>query len=128
NDIYNTYIQTGMGQSFGHATRQKSAADFGHNPIYDKDLDFYYIPYWQNDSLHIKEYRLEGTDTVHKRVQKIDYIIGSGQHTNSHIFGVNGYLFQAPITFYTQKRQWDLAPGFEAGGNNRFSRIIESEC
>ena len=128
NDIYNTYIQTGMGQSFGHATRQKSAADFGHNPIYDKDLDFYYLPFWQNDSLHIKEYRLEGTDTVHKRVQKIDYIIGSGQHTNSHIFGVNGYLFQAPITFYTQKRQWDLAPGFEAGGNNRFSRIIESEC
>ncbi|MBU3677830.1 MAG: tetratricopeptide repeat protein, partial [Chitinophagaceae bacterium] len=41
---------------------------------------------------------------------------------------VNGYLYQAPITFYTQKGQWDLAPGFEKGANSRFSRKIEAEC
>lgn len=128
-DIYETFIRTGMGQSFDHATRQKSAADFNaHTLVYDKDLDYYYKPYWQNDSLYVMEYRLEGKDTVHKRIQKIDYIIGSGQHTNSHIFSVNGYFYQAPITFYTQKRKWDLAPGFEKGANSRFSRLIESEC
>lgn len=127
--IYDTYIQTGMGQSFDHATRQKSAADFAaHAVVYDKDLDFYYKPYWQNDSLYIMEYRTEGKDTVHKKTQKIDYIIGSGQHTNSHIFSNNGYFYQAPITFYTQKRKWDLAPGFEGGVNTRFSRLIELEC
>lgn len=128
-DIYETFIQTGMGQSFDHATKQKSAADFGtHALVYDDKLDFYYKPYWNADSLFIMEYRLEGRDTVHKRVQKIDYIIGSGQHTNSHIYSSNGYLYQAPITFYTQKRKWDLAPGFEKGASNRFSRVIESEC
>ncbi len=129
NDIYETYIKTGMGQSFDHATHQKSAADFSnHALVYDKDLDFYYKPYWENDSLFIKEYRLEGKDTVHQRVQKIDYIIGSGQHTNSHLFQTNGYFFQAPITFYTQKTKWDLAPGFEKGSSSRFSRLIEIEC
>ncbi len=129
NDIYETYIQTGMGQSFDHATPQKSAASFSeHALVYDKNLDFYYKPYWMGDSLYIMEYRTEGKDTTHKRIQKIDYIIGSGQHTNSHIYSVNGYLYQAPITFYTQKGKWDLAPGFENGKNERFSRIIESEC
>lgn len=129
NDIYETFIQTGMGQSFDYATPEKSSADFGtHAVVYDKDLDFYYKPYWQQDSLYIMEYRLEGADTIHKRQQRIDYIIGSGQHTNSHIFSVNGYLHQAPITFYTQKRRWDLAPGYENGANSRFSRAIESEC
>ncbi len=128
-NIYQTFIQTGMGQSFGDATHEKSAADFSaHAIVYDKDLDFYYKPFWQNDSLYFLEFRTEGNDTVHKRVQKIDYIIGSGQHTNSHIFSSNGYLYQAPITFYTQKRKWDLAPGFENGTNTRFSRLIESEC
>ncbi len=127
-DIYNTYIQTGMGQSFGHATKQKSAADFTHAPVYDKDLDFYYKPFWQNDSLYVMEYRTEGSDTTHKLLQKVDYIVGSGQHTNSHIFSKNGYLYQAPITFYTQKKQWDLAPGFEKGASSRFTRLIESEC
>jgi hypothetical protein len=127
--VYQTYIQTGMGQSFGHATKQKSAADFSaHTAVYDKALDFYYKPYWQNDSLYIMEYRTEGRDTVHKRAQKINYIVGSGQHTNSHIFDVNGYIYQAPITFYTQRKKWDLAPGFENGTNLRFQRLIELEC
>src|ERR1700733_13566049 len=51
--VYQTFIQTGMGQSFDHATRQKSAADFdpAHSLVYDKDLDFYYKPYFDKDSL-----------------------------------------------------------------------------
>ena len=128
--IYQTFIQTGMGQSFGRATRQKSAGDFDPRValVYDSALDFYYKPFWKNDSMYIMEFRLEGRDTVHKRVQKIDYIIGSGQHTNSHLFSINGYVYQAPITFYTQKHKWDLAPGFEKGANTRFQRMIEAEC
>ncbi len=129
-EVYKTFIQTGMGQSFDHATKMKSAADFApaHALVYDKDLDYYYKPYWENDALQIMEFRLEGKDTIHKRVQKIDYIIGSGQHTNSHMFSTNGYMYQAPITFYTQKKKWDLAPGFEDGASSRFSRLIEIEC
>src|ERR1035437_2309185 len=128
--IYETYIQTGMGQSFGLATKEKSAADFSpaHALVYDSALDFYYKPYWTKDTFCIMEYRLEGKDTVHKRIQEVDYIVGSGQHTNSHIFNTNGYLYQAPITFYTQKHRWDLAPGFEKGASSRFQRLIEIEC
>lgn len=128
--VYQTYIQTGMGQSWDHATMQKSAADFSsaHALVYDKDLDFYYKPYWDKDSLYIMEYRLEGKDTIHKLVQQVNYIVGSGQHTNSHIYTVNGYAYQAPITFYTQKGKWDLAPGFEHGSSSRFARTIQLEC
>jgi Tetratricopeptide repeat/Cytochrome c554 and c-prime len=128
--IYQTFIQTGMGQSFGYATKQKSAADFSpeHALVYDTALDYYYKPYWNNDSLYVMEFRVEDGDTVHKLIQKVNYIVGSGQHTNSHIYNTNGYLYQAPITFYTQKHRWDLAPGFEKGSNTRFQRLIELEC
>lgn len=128
--VYETYIQTGMGQSFHTADRQKSAADFrpGHALVYDKALDFYYKPYFNGDSLYVTEFRISGKDTVHKRTEHINYIIGSGQHTNSHLYSSNGYVYQAPITFYTQKKKWDLAPGFANGDNSRFSRLIESEC
>ena len=129
-EVYKTFMQTGMGQSFGMATKEKTAADFSpaHALVYDSTLDYYYKPYFNNDSFYIMEYRLEGEDTVHKRIQQVNYIVGSGQHTNSHIFGVNGYLYQAPITFYTQKHRWDLAPGFEKGASTRFSRLIQLEC
>ncbi|MCB0697961.1 MAG: hypothetical protein KDC07_11385, partial [Chitinophagaceae bacterium] len=128
--VYQTFIKTGMGQSWDHATKQKSSAEFSpeHALVYDKELDFYYKPFWKEDSLYVMEYRLVGKDTIHKLVQGIDYIVGSGQHTNSHIFTVNGYAYQAPITYYTQKGRWDLAPGFEEGANSRFSRMIQLEC
>lgn len=129
-DIYETFMQTGMGQSFDLATKQKSAADFSpaHALVYDSALDYYYKPYWDKDTFYIMEFRTEGGDTVHKRIQKVDYVVGSGQHTNSHIFNKNGYLYQAPITFYTQKHRWDLAPGFEKGASTRFQRLIQIEC
>lgn len=127
-DIYNTYIKTGMGKSFDVASRQKSSGDYHTSIVYDKIGDFYYKAFWQNDSLQFLEYRLQGKDTIYKRQETVNYIIGSGQHTNSHIQSVNGYLNQMPMTFYTQKKKWDLPPGFEDGHNSRFMRKIGLEC
>lgn len=127
-DIYNTYIKTGMGKSFDVASKTKSSADYHNSVIYDKIGDFYYKAFWQNDSLRFLEYRLQGKDTIYKRQETVDFIVGSGQHTNSHIQSVNGYLNQMPMTFYTQKQKWDLPPGFEDGHNSRFMRKIGLEC
>lgn len=128
--IYQSFIQTGMGKSWDYATKSKSAADFSEHvkPVFDSSNGLYYRAYWKNDSLYIAEYKIENKDTIHYREEKITYIVGSGQHTNSHLILRNGYLYQAPITFYTQKGKWDLAPGFEHGNNTRFSRKIEMEC
>lgn len=129
NDIYETFIKTGMGKSFDFATKTKSTAEFNQSHVvYDKDLDFYYYPFWQNDSLHILEFRLLNLDTIYKRIEKVDYVIGSGQHTNSHLKNINGYFYQLPLTWYAQDKKWDLPPGFESGRNQRFRRIINAEC
>lgn len=128
-EIYETFMHTGMGESWFHATREKSAATYGdHAIIFDTLANLYYKPYWDQDSLYISEFRLDGTDTTHKRVMPIKYIVGSGQHTNSHIIDVNGFLRQAPITFYTQKGIWDLAPGFDSKLSERVNRIVGLEC
>lgn len=127
--VHESFSHTGMGMSFDVASKEKSSGEFsGHPKIYDADKDLYYHPYWKGDSLFFKEYRIEGGDTVFSREENIRYIVGSGQHTNSHIWESNGYLFQAPMTFYTQKRKWDLPPGFEDGNNTRFGRKIGLEC
>ncbi len=127
--IYQSFIKTGMGKSFGPATAQRTAGNFHHNaPLYDKYKDLYYLPYLKDSLLFVKEYRLNNSDTVYARTEKINYIIGSGHHTNSHIINENGYLYQAPFTFYTQKGDWDFPPGFENGQNSRFSREIGIEC
>jgi len=128
-DIYDTYIRTGMGKSFGHATKQRSSAAFGDKHIvYDAKLNFYYKPFNKGDSIFIMEFRLDGKDTIYKRIERIDFIVGSGQHTNSHLQFNNGYISQLPITWYAQEKKWELPPGFEDGRNKRFSRVINVEC
>ena len=128
-DKFETFIHTGMGMSFDLATLRKSAAHFSsHELIYDKFLNFYYYPHFKDSILYLTEFRLKGKDTTYSRDVKIDYIVGSGQHTNSHLINVNNYIYQAPATFYTQSQKWDLPPGFENGFNNRFNRMIELEC
>ena len=127
--IYNTFIETGMGKSFSGATKQKSAGDYKHSVIYDEFSDFYYKSFWgKNDSLYFLEFRLQGKDTIYKRLERADYIIGSGHHTNSHMQNINGHFNQMPMTFYTQKKEWHLPPGFENGVNTRFTRKIGLEC
>ncbi|WP_317896607.1 multiheme c-type cytochrome [Aurantibacillus circumpalustris] len=126
--IYNTFIETGMGKSFDVASRKKSFGDFISASIYDRIANLQYRAYWNKDSLFIKEFRLSKKDTTHTRTEKVNYIIGSGQHTNSHMYSVNGYVHQMPMTYYTQKKHWDLPPGFENGVNTRFSRKIGLEC
>lgn len=127
--IYDSYIRTGMGRSWGRATPDRSDASFGpHALVYDSASNYYYAPFFADTVLYVREFRLEGKDTVHNRVERVDYIVGSGHHTNSHISSRNGYIYQVPITFYTQEKRWDLAPGFEKGSNSRFSRILNTEC
>jgi len=128
-EIYDSYMQTGMGKSFHFATKEHSALAVSKMPlIHDTIKNLSYQPFWKNDSLYLKEFRLKGKDTTHLLIKKVNYKIGSGQHTNSHLFEINGYVHQMPYTYYTQDSIADLPPGFENGNNTRFSREIGLEC
>lgn len=128
-DIYHSFKETGMGSSFHTASIQYSKADFASaKPVFDRKNNLYYFPFLRGIDLYIKEFRL-GTnkDTLHQRTEKISHIIGSGHHTNSHFWTDGKHLYQAPLTYYTQKKIWDLPPGYESY-NARFNRKIDIEC
>lgn len=127
--IFESYVRTGMGRSFGRATPAKSASIIGPDTlIYDSHKDLWYKPFWKGEKLMIMEFRLQEGDTVHQRTQQVDYIVGSGNHTNSHLFMLNGYAYQIPFTYYTQVQKFDLPPGYDGGHNSRFGRSLGLEC
>ena len=129
-EIYDTYMETGMGRSWGLAPEHSRAPWQGPPAlVQDTVLKMTYQAFRQNGALFIREFRLdEGGDTVHQRLERVDMVVGSGQHTNSHLRWRNGLLCQLPMTYYTQEGRWDLPPGYENGNNARFSRPIEAEC
>jgi tetratricopeptide (TPR) repeat protein len=127
-EIYNSFLRTGMGHSFDRPESFSMLKEIPMKIVYDQHSDFYYQPVYSDGNLFMKEFRLKGRDTVYSRVEKADYVIGHGLQTVSFLQDVNGYLNQMPITYYTQIKKWDLSPGFENGNNTRFSRKIGLEC
>jgi hypothetical protein len=58
---------------------------------------------------------------------EIAYAVGSGTQARSHIWQRDGFLFQAPLTWYPRKSAWELSPGYESNLQH-FSRRIDSRC
>lgn len=127
-ETVNDFLQTGKGRSFFTAEPSLAFENWESKPVSDSKNQLYYLPFQNKDGFWIKEFRLQGTDTVHKRTEKIDFFIGSGNQTRSYLFEENGYLYEMPITWYSKKKIWDLSPGYEDGKSFRFDREVGEEC
>jgi predicted CXXCH cytochrome family protein len=57
---------------------------------------------------------------------EVHYVIGSGSRGYSYLTDAAGYLFQTPVSWYAQKRAWDLSPGFASG--QLIGRAVAPEC
>ena len=58
---------------------------------------------------------------------EVQFALGSGTRGRSYLVNHDGYLFQSPISWFTQGNRWDLAPGYEAS-HSHFSRPITAKC
>lgn len=111
------YEKTGMGRSLHRVTRQPGG-QFMH-------------------ALSGSEFRIRSTDkgmehTLEREAVSgkfnVEYVIGSGNHAFGYLVDVKGYLFQSPVSYYSKRRVWDMAPGYEADRNPDFTRPVTAEC
>ncbi|MEP6538554.1 MAG: tetratricopeptide repeat protein, partial [Bryobacteraceae bacterium] len=58
----------------------------------------------------------------------VDYVIGSGNNAFGYLVRIGNYLFQSPVAYYSKKKLWDLAPGYEGDRNPDFTRPVTMEC
>jgi Flp pilus assembly protein TadD len=57
---------------------------------------------------------------------EVGFAIGSGARGRSYVVERDGYLFQSPISWFSQRGLWDVSPGYEAGVH--FNRLIRPGC
>ncbi|HXM41085.1 MAG TPA: tetratricopeptide repeat protein [Bryobacteraceae bacterium] len=58
----------------------------------------------------------------------IAYSVGAGIVGYSYMVRLGRYLFQSPVSYYTQTKSWDLTPGYETEPNLDFTHQISSGC
>jgi hypothetical protein len=127
--IVDSFLLTGKGRSLLPAERSDDFARWvRQKPVYDRHRNLYYLPEKSGGDFVICEFRLEQSDTVHIRRERVHKVVGSGNQTVSFFREEKGYLYEMPLTWYRKKGIWDLSPGYENGGNQRFNREIGTEC
>jgi hypothetical protein len=63
------------------------------------------------------------------RVQRqLRYFVGSGIAARSYLFSVDGFLFEAPVAYYTGADRWDLPPGYDRYDTPYLTRRILPGC
>jgi predicted CXXCH cytochrome family protein len=67
--------------------------------------------------VHRQAGRDEKGDPVYEFDMPVDYVIGSGARGHSYLTDRDGYLFQTPISWFSQKQIWDTSPGFGVEGH-----------
>ena len=58
----------------------------------------------------------------------LEYFIGSGTVGRSYLYSVDGFLYQAPVSWYATPAKWDLSPGYQQYDHLFLTRGIEAIC
>jgi hypothetical protein len=87
----------------------------------------YSIERRQGQVFHQETRRAASGRIITRNEVQVHYALGSGRQGISYLVEHDGFLFESALTWYAQKRRWDLSPGFEVF-NYHFDRPIRPGC
>jgi hypothetical protein len=113
--IYDSFRKTDMGRSMSIVSGELPQVPAGHTiTVPNERFKRYYDVLSTPTGAYQSEYQKaeDGTE-VFRNTQKLVYAIGSGRNGTSYLVTRDGYLYEAPLSFYAKTRTWELSPGFE---------------
>ncbi len=123
-EIFSSFIQT------GHKSTSMPPREENIKGRFDKGEN----GYWYNayDGIVMQKtdtgfYQHQYYDRKFVKAHRFDIVIGSGKRGQSYLYWNNSYLFQLPISYYTNEDTWSNSPGYDNGIAN-FSRLVNSQC
>jgi Tfp pilus assembly protein PilF len=77
--------------------------------------------------IHKETRRDASGHVVAQNEAEVQVAVGSGRLAVAYLIEHDGFLFQSPISWYSQQRRWDLPPGYQ-NSNGHFDRPITPSC
>jgi hypothetical protein len=125
-----SFQHVGMAKSFSRPRPENAIEDFSAPPFFHEPSRQYFEMRKRGDALVFRRYELAADGApIHVFEQQVDWILGSGNHARTYLYRTpNGELYQLPIAWYTQTRQWGMAPGYDHRDHEGVTRRVRNEC
>jgi predicted CXXCH cytochrome family protein len=134
--IYESYQRTAMAHASGRAIDGLTPAEFTH-----KESGVHYRIYSEAGRAWLSFDR-PGLDRPNLDRPSLDvsgnlgleskrellYFIGSGRRGKTYLFETDGFLFESPVNWYTNKKIWDMAPAYQSSREIPLNLPAYSSC
>ncbi|HET8796990.1 MAG TPA: tetratricopeptide repeat protein [Thermoanaerobaculia bacterium] len=129
-EVAKTYREVGMARAL---TRPRAAVlieDFDAPPFFHERSRQYFEMRRRGEELVFRRWQLASDGApIHLFEQKVDWILGSGNHARTYLYATpGGELYQLPIAWYSQTREWRMAPGYDRPDHEGVLRRVRYEC
>lgn len=123
-NVAHTYHDVGMSKSFYRPRQDDVIEDFSKLPFkHAKSGDVMELR-WRDGRLIFR--RTRGASVFE---QPVDWILGSGHHARTYLYQTpNGELYQLPLAWYSQTKEWAMAPGYDRRDHEGVLRRARHEC
>lgn len=129
-DKAESFAHVGMAKSFYRPSAQKVIEDFDRPAFFHAPSGRYYKMSRDGDAYLFRRWRQASDGTqVDVFETAVDWIMGSGHHSRVYMFQTeNGALMQLPLAWYTQGKEWQMAPGYEFADHPGITRTVPQRC
>jgi Tetratricopeptide repeat/Cytochrome c554 and c-prime len=104
-EIAKSYAKTAMATASGPAAEGLVTGEFTHENSQTR-----YRVYEQDGKVSMS-YERRGRDKIAGRKELL-YFVGSGKKGRTYLFSNDGFLFEAPINWYSQEKRWNMTPAY----------------
>jgi cytochrome c-type biogenesis protein CcmH/NrfG len=124
-DIYRKYSATSMFRSSGKAGAGPSLENLDHATFADAALGAEYRISTAPEGYHL-DFSRAASGVRGQRI--LEWFVGSGRVGRSYISSLDGFLFQAPVSYYSRGRKWGLSPGYQQHDFIHLTRAVGTGC
>lgn len=124
--IYRSYVRTAMAASSGQAGIGRRTETFTSSRFSDARSVYTYSVSLARDSLLLTIQKIGSANEATTR--RLAYFVGSGAVARSYLLDVDGFLYEAPVSYYAASQKWSFAPGYERYSYPFLARAVPPGC
>ena len=124
-EIFQSYMRTPMAHSSGRVGT--AGEGFDGTEFRDSQGAFAYTV-GQEGATYYFEFRQQGAKQPVQGRRQLEYFVGSGHAARSYLMNIGGFLYEAPVAYYTGSSSWNAAPGYASYAYPYLTRTILPGC